>query len=187
MVMDAETLFLERCNQIQILAQSSREIEILDIGGRLRQLFLDDKHLISTANKDKVKLRFDVGQFSGEPDPYEAYVTYHSLEDGVDPYVPGHERTPLRLTMDDFLAHHIMTINGKRILVKDIIFFTSHVAGSIHFDPKPRKEFEVLAEFAKFFSVGGLPGGTRILTAIARVALRGLQPLIDNIKARRGL
>jgi len=185
--MDAEVLFLERCNQIHILAQSLREIDILDIGGRLRQLFMDDKHLISTANKDKIKLRFEVGRFSEEPDPYEAYVVYHSLEDGVDPYLPGREREPLVLNMDDFLAHHIMTINGKRILIKDIISFTSHVAGSIHYDPRPKKDFEALSEFAKYFSLGGLPRGTRILKAIARVALRGLQPLVDDIKDRRGL
>jgi hypothetical protein len=185
--MDADILFLERCNQIQILAQSPREIDVLDIGGRLRQLFMDKIHLISTANKNKIKLRFVVGRFGPMPEQLREGLVWESLEDGVDPTTSPSKLEPLLLNLDDFLAHHVMTLHGKRILIKDIILFTSNVAGSIHHDPRPKKEFEALAEFSKYFLVGGMPAGVRTLKAIARVALRGLQPLIDDVKMRHRL
>jgi hypothetical protein len=184
--MHPDALFLERCAQIQLLAESRREIEVLDIGGRLRQMFLDPHNLVAVANVNKVKLRFEVGRFSDEFDQYAEFVVFDSLEDGVDPYDGDGNRSALALslTLDEFMAHHVMTIDGNKVAVKDIIRFTSHVAGSIHYDPRPKPEHEILDAFSKQFSIFGLPAGIRMLVAIARVSLRGLQPLVDDVRLR---
>jgi hypothetical protein len=52
--MDAEKLFIERCNQIRELAQSHKEIDLLDLGANLRQLFVDDHPLVHQANRTHV-------------------------------------------------------------------------------------------------------------------------------------
>ncbi|RWI93430.1 hypothetical protein [Mesorhizobium sp.] len=182
--MHPDALFLERCAQIQMLVESKRQIEILDIGGRLRQMFLDPHNLVAVSNINKVKLRFEVGHFSDERDPFAEFVVFLSLLDGIDPYTSPHPDHFLTLNLDDFMGHHIMSISGKRFHVKDVIRFTSHVAGSIHYDPTPRPEYEVLDKFSKQFSIGGLSAGMATLRAIGRVSLRGLQPLIADVKAR---
>ncbi|WP_156942657.1 hypothetical protein [Mesorhizobium sp. L48C026A00] len=82
------------------------------------------------------------------------------------------------------MAHHVISPRGKKVTVRDIIRLTSHVAGSIHYDPKPKPEHEILDAFSKRLSVGGLPAGIRMLRAITRVSLRGLQPLIEDVRVR---
>lgn len=183
--MNPDVLFLKRCEQLQLLVESHREIEILDLAARLRQLLADKHPLTATVNTNKVKLRFEVGYFDGPPDPFEAYVQFQSLEDGVDPYTRHKPQVPKRLNIDEFLAHHVMTVSGERRTIKDIIRHVSNVAGGVHHDPTPDQEYAILVELARAFSVGGLPAGFRILKAIGRVTLRGLQPLIEDVRSRQ--
>ncbi|PDS77380.1 hypothetical protein [Rhizobium sp. L43] len=182
--MRPEPLFLERCEQVQVLLESNREIEILDLAARLRQLLLDQHCLAGAANTNKVKLRFEVGHFDGGPDPFEAYVTFRSLEDGVDPQTRARPQEPLRLNLDEFMAHKVMIVSGAAISIKEIIRHVSNVAGGVHYDPNPKQEYKLLQEVGQMFGIGGLPAGVRVLKAMARVALRGLQPLIDDVRKR---
>jgi hypothetical protein len=49
--MDAKTLFLERCKQVEALMQSHKEIDLLDLAAKLRQLLLDGDALMRRKSK----------------------------------------------------------------------------------------------------------------------------------------
>jgi hypothetical protein len=128
---------------------------------------------------DKVRIRFRVNRMM-DPDP-----TCHidSLEDGLDPD-PALEpiyRSPSELTIDEFLRHPIMRLDGKEQSMKDIIKFAANVAGSIHLDPKPKREYAIIKAFSNQYGIGGLRLGIYPLGAISRVTLKALQPLLDDI------
>src|SRR5262245_57675602 len=107
--MDADILFLERCKQVEKAAQSSSEIDLLDLSARLRQRLLDP--LIHEVNRQRrLKLRFVVGEFTLTPGAYTAIL---SLEDGVDPDTrrPGTPR--MEVNLDGFLGHKILYLKGQ--------------------------------------------------------------------------
>jgi hypothetical protein len=179
--MDAASLFLERCKQIETAMQSSKEIDLLDLSARLRQLLVDGREtLVHQANRDRrLKLNFRVGSFRQEPDQY---VAHQSLEDGIDPETrpPGSPST--RVNFDGFLAHKVLYIRGAPYTVRDVIKHAADVAGGIHLSNNPDDRQQVIAAYSKSATLGGLPGATRMLRAIARVTSRGLLPLIQAIE-----
>ena len=183
--MHPDRLFLERCEQIALLSESYREIDILDIGARLRALVLDKHSLVEVANINRLKLRFKVGKFlplpPGTPEPM-----FMSLEDALDPFTCVGPSLNTELNYDDFLCHHIMNINGNKILIKHVIQASSNLMGGIHYDPRPDKDHQKLVELSKFIEIGGTPASIRILKAIGRVTLRGLEPLIVDVSRRLG-
>ena len=178
--MDVDTLFLERCRQVEKAAQSSNEVDLLDLSARLRQLLLDKRPLIHEANRERrLKLRFVVGEFTLKPDVHTSIL---SLEDGVDPEIrrPGAPRKEVNL--EGFLSHKIVYLKGHPRSVSDVINFAANVAGGVHRTENPEERQRLFAAFASSVSIGGFPGGIRQLQAIARVTLRGLRPLIDAVE-----
>jgi hypothetical protein len=177
--MKAEELFLERCGQIERLLQSHREIELLDLGGLLRQLLLDGTPLVHKANKYRLKLKFKVGMFRQPPDRYTAFLI---LEDGLDPDARAPGSPSKEVSLDGFLGHTIIFTRGVAHTVSDVIKFAANVAGGIHHTENPKGTQKALAQFSAFYQLGGLPAGTRQLKAISRVTLKGLNPLIETPK-----
>jgi hypothetical protein len=177
--MEAEPLFIQRCEQIVLLLQSQKEMELLDLGGLLRQLLMDKFSLLDTANKNRVKPIFHVGQFTLQPDKYTQWL---ALEDGLDPETRPPWKPSTNLTRDEFLRHVVIVANGVPISVKDVIFYAANIAGGVHHDP--RSKTDALAVFSKHLGIGGLPAGIRQLKAIARVTIRSLQPVIEDVKQR---
>jgi hypothetical protein len=108
------------------------------------------------------------------------------IDDGIDPEaLPPQSparKAAVTLNRDQFLSHVIMRLNGANISISDAIRYAANVAGGVHHDPRKKKE--LLAEFSNRFGYGGFPLGIRQLKAIARVALRGLQPLIEDVTMR---
>ena len=175
--MDAEQLFLARCSQLSRLLESHDQIELLDLSAILRQLLLNDHPLVHKANTEqRIKLKFHVGHFRRKTDPF---VLAQTLEDGLDPEtrLPGSPASEVNL--DGFLNHPVLYLKGEPHSVKDVVLFTANVAGGVHHTATPKDAQLLLAEFARRFGIGGLPAGIRQLRAIARVTLKGLQPLID--------
>jgi hypothetical protein len=182
--MDANSLFSERCKQIEIAMKSSREVELLDLSARLRQLLVDGSEtLVHQANRDhRLKLRFSVGLFRQEPDQY---VVHQSLEDGVDPQTRAPGTPSKEVNFDGFLGHTVLYIRGKPHTVRDVIKHASDVAGGVHLSNNLEDRQRVIAAYSKSVMLGGLPGAIRMLQAIARVTLRGLRPLIEAIENDR--
>jgi hypothetical protein len=177
--MDAASLFLARCKQIETAMQSNKEIELLDLSAHLRQLLIDETSPLHKLNRERrLKLKFVVGDFTQRPDSHTAIL---SLEDGVDPESrrPGAPRKELRL--GGFLDHTILYLRGQPRSVGDIIKYAANVAGGVH-HATPSERPTLMHMYAGQVSVGGLPGAIRQLQAIARVALRGLRPLIEAVE-----
>jgi hypothetical protein len=178
--MDAEPLFLARCKQIELGMQSTNEIELLDLSAHLRQLLIDDTSPLHTVNRQRrLKLEFVVSEFTQAPDSHTAI---QSLEDGVDPETrrPGAPRK--KLSLGSFLDHTVLYLRGQPRSVGDIIKYAAHVAGGVHHAATPSEKQALMFSYASQVSIGGLPGALRQLQAIARVALRGLRPLIEAVE-----
>ncbi|HEY1720984.1 MAG TPA: hypothetical protein VGG27_07045 [Magnetospirillaceae bacterium] len=185
--MDADRLFLERCKQLQtfVSAEEVAEINFLDAAAALRQLFLDDHPLINTVNiKSRMKINYEVGKSWFGPDPYAHLVTFQSDEDSVDPHNPPPSRPFDTLSRDQFMARVVMTINDQQKSIHDLIGYAANVAGGVHHDTKPDPKYHAQHDAAQYLAIGGLPAGIRMLRAITKVALRGLGPLIDDVKSR---
>lgn len=181
--MDAEPLFLRRCEQAAILAQSEDEAELLDLAGLLRQMLLDSFKLMDTVNKNRIKPTFYVGisNFS-EPDPYELQ-TFWTILDGLDPEIPGRSGPSAHMTRNQFLGHTVINHFGNKIAIKDIIKHCAEEAGGVHHDPRTKSTPVVKAN--REVIVKGFPIGVYHLKAIAKVMLRGLQPIIDDVQKRQ--
>lgn len=175
-------LFLERCDQVAILLESHKEIELLDLSALLRQLLFDEKSLVDTVNTRPIRLEFRVGAW---PPMFDPLPTHVSLEDELDPETgPPGISTAITLSRAEFARYPVTYFDGLSISVKDVIRYASNVAGGVHHDPSPRPEFRIMHALSQQIGWGGLPLGIRQLKAIGRVTLRALYPLIDDVKKR---
>src|SRR5262245_52921768 len=180
--MDAERLFIARCKRVGELAQSPNEFEMLNLAANLRQLLVDDYPLVHQANREnRLKLVFQVGEFRNQPDQYTLIV---GLEDGLDPDTQRPGSSSREVNFDGFMNHKILFLKGKGHSVQDVIQMAANVAGGVHRTDNPSEKHKLIAAYSSSVSIGGLPGATRQLQAIARVALKGLSPLIAAIKSK---
>lgn len=178
--MQAERLFLERCDQIAHRVHSPREIDLLDLASGLRQLLLDGPPLIHKVNRThRLKLRFRVGNFTLQPDKF---TTVLALEDGLDPDTARPGKPVSEVDLDGLLAHKVIIMRQASHSVAHVIRFAANVAGGVHHDQKPREAQIVLADYSAMFGLGGLPAGIRQLQAIGRVTLKGLSPLMEAVR-----
>lgn len=160
--------------------QSHCEIDLLDLAAILRQLLLDDYPLIHKVNANHhLKLSFHVGTFRNQPDEN---VMLQSLEDGLDPETRPSGSPSKHVDFDGFIKHQILFIKGTGHSVRDVIKLGSDVAGGVHQTQNPKDRQRLIAEYSVRIGIGGLPGAIRQLKAIARVALKGLRPLIEACK-----
>jgi len=179
MKMNAASLFLARCKQIETAIVSPNEIKLLDLSAHLRQLLIDGTSPLHKVNREqRLKLKFVVGEFRQRPDSHTLIL---SLEDGVDPEIRPPGSPQKEVSLDGFLGHTILYLQGQPRSVGDVIKFAANVAGGVH-QATPRDRQKLLHDYSSQVSIGGLPGAIRQLQAIARVALRGLRPLIEAIE-----
>lgn|SRR5262245_11521116 len=179
--MDIDALFLARCRQVQELSASTDEIDHLDLAAILRQLFLDDHPLTHKVNQAlRLKLKFRVGQFNYEPDEH---TTFQSLEDGVDPETRLPGSPSKEVNFDGFINHKVLFIKGRGHSIRDVIKHASDVQGGVH-RSDPKEQHRLIAAYSASFAIGGLPAAIRQLSAIGRVALQGLKPLIVAVEER---
>lgn len=179
--MDVNSLFLERCRQVARLLESRNEIDHLDLAAILRQLFLDDYPLTHKVNQEfRLKLRFRVGKFRHEPDEH---TSFQSLEDGVDPETRPPGSQSQEVNFDGFINHKILFIKGRWHSIRDVIKHASDVQGGVH-RSDPKEQHRLIAAYSASFKIGGLPAAIRQLTAIGRIALRGLKPLIVAVEEK---
>ena len=104
-------LFLERCDQMAILLESHKQIELLDLSAILRQLLFDKKSLVDTVNTESIKLEFRVGSW-GEPPPIK--LTMDSLQDGLDPESDPANIEVLTLSRDEFAKYPVTYYEGHQ-------------------------------------------------------------------------
>jgi hypothetical protein len=162
--------------------QSDNHIDLLDIAAILRQLLLDKNKLMDAANKGGIKPKFHVGVSVYGPDEH-ADKTFWSMIDGIDPEIRRPGMPSAQLSRDDFLSHVVINNFGKTISIRDIIDHAANVAGGVHLDPRPKNT--PIAEAERTVMVRGYPVGAYHLKGIAKVVLRALQPIIDDVQKRQ--
>jgi hypothetical protein len=111
--MDAASLLLARCKQIETAMVATNEIELLDLSAHLRQLLIDDTSPLHQVNHERrLKLKLVVCDFRQRPDRHTVML---SLEDGVDPEgrPPGSPRK--EVSLGGFLDHKIVYLRGAAI------------------------------------------------------------------------
>lgn len=174
--MNRDLLFIKDLENLEERMQSRDEYEILGIAALLRKLLLDKEPLVDQVNRSRrLKIRFKINPPKIPMDPPP---TFWSIEDGLDPETARPRRTgPAEVRKDEFLAAQVLYVNGKVFTVRDIILYMANVHGAVHAgNPKNSKD-KTLKKIADMFSIGGLQAGIRLLRAIARVVIKGLQPL----------
>ena len=192
--MHPEPLFLQRCEQLALILASKKEIDLLDTSRLLRQLIADKHSLMDAANSNRLKIMFRVSIASASG--WAVGVGHVMSGSMIDPQViPGGDEYAIPLPKDKFLQHEIGRIyDGAAetpITVKDLICYAAHKAGGVHYDAKPKSEYDALAmQSEKFFANFGddafeMMSDLQTLRAIARVTLRALQPLIEDVKSRQ--
>lgn len=179
--MDSEWLFLKRVDQIALLSQGSApdRLQLLDLGGLLRQVLFDHKALVDTVNRNKVPLRFEVLENVplGPQDSLSFVV-------GVDQISGAPANRVALLTKNQFGQHVVAHFGGSAVTIRDIVRFSANVAGGVHFDPEPRPEYGPAKWLYESILADDVPMLLYALPAIARAALRGLQPLYDDVQKR---
>jgi hypothetical protein len=95
---------------------------------------------------------------------------------------PG-SRSSAHLTRDEFLAHVLVNDHGNKITIRDVIDHAANIGGGVHHDPRPKTT--AIAKVDSKVMVKGFPIGVYYLRVIAKVALRGLQPIIDDVQKRQ--
>jgi hypothetical protein len=183
--MEPNRLFLERCDQMRLLLESHKEIELLDLSAILIQLLWDHKTLVDQVNTKPSggrahKLKFRVGAWPPNP-PGLPMPVLHSLEDGIDPETSRHGQFVV-LTKDEFPSYPTTYFRGDPITVKEVVRYAANAAGGKHYDPIPKQEYEKIHMLSRSVGIGGLPLGVRQLKAIGRVTIRALYPLIEDVK-----
>lgn len=175
--MNKTRLFKYTLEDIEKRLEIHNEYEVLMIAGLLRKLLLDDNPLIYQVNRDfGMQLSFLVNNRAiptGRLAP-----AFWSIEDGLDPdtSVP-HLSNPIKKNLDGFLKTPVILSQGKVIKVRDVILHMAHVEGAIHLGMPKSNEEKTLKYLGENLGIGGFPVGVRLLCAIARVTLKGLQQL----------
>ena len=131
-----------------------------------------------------VRLRFRING----PTPYEEMVLadgpmYWSLEDAIDPELdhPPGLSAPYEATRDQLLARRVMVLNQEQVTVHNLIDQLAHIEGAVHSSAPEDPREVLLHQAARELFVGGLPAGVRQIQSIARVVLRGVSPLREEV------
>lgn len=178
--MDKKVLFIKTLEDIKNRLSSQDAYEILMIAGLLRKLLLDDYPLIDQVNeKGRFKIKFIINGRQINPLMREA--VFWSIQDGFDPET-AYSAAPIEVDRGKMLKTMVMKSSGNWFTVFDLIKFLCNVEGSIHSGkPKKDKEF-VLQQIGKELQVGGINPVVRSIMSIARVTLKGLEPLKKEVE-----
>jgi hypothetical protein len=182
--MEVARLFLRTLEDIENRLQSNDWYEILGISSLIRKLFLDDHPLVEQVNRTyRQKLRFTI------TDPHSPHIQtalsmkpdYFILSDGLDPVTSIPSSKKAEVNRDQFFGTAVCVINGNMYSVREIVLFEANIMGAIHSGAAKTDKEKALAELNSFFVGSDVRVATYQLKSIARVVIRALQPLRENI------
>jgi len=177
---EKETLFLKTCEDIEKRLNEKDPYEILYISALIRKLFFDDFPLVDQTNKNyRTKIIFEIIKpqiyIPGTPKP-----SFFSVQDGLDPETSRPGKKIVRLKRDEFFKTPILLANDKEYSIRETILFEANIMGGVHPGfPKTDKE-KTLKKMEGIF-IGGYRSSLRQLKAIARIMLKALKPLRNEI------
>lgn len=172
--MDREQLFIHTIQDIKERLASTDSYEILMIAALLRKLLLDAFPLVDQVNKSRrIKIKFII---NNRPVPSDHHVDFWSIEDGLDPETSRFQN-PKEVNKDQLLGTAVLKIEEKTFTIKHVILHLAHIEGAVHAGKTKDEKDKILEKVVKEMNIGGLPASLRLLKAIARVILKGLQSL----------
>jgi hypothetical protein len=130
---------------------------------------------VNQINKEyRLKIKFIIN------DKFSSDATFWSIEDGIDPNTAPFPNVK-EVNVEGFLQKQIMVIGGREITIKDLIKHMTNVEGGVHPGVTKTEKDRILKEIGQNFVIGGLPAGIRLLRAVSRVVLKGLEPLRQKV------
>jgi len=176
--MDTRNIFLKTLEDLENKSKSRDWYDMLLVAGLIYKLLYDKHPVVDAINTSKQEIVFNVNDRTLPSDPS---LTFYSIEDGIDPETSVPHLTKIKqVDRAGLYACPVMVVNGETITVKELIRFLRNKQGSVHFDdvsltPKDR----LLKELQATLFIGGVNSGLRLMRAIARVVVKGLDPLKD--------
>jgi hypothetical protein len=130
-----------------------------------------------------VDLRFRISAVSPyEQILYEDNPAFWAIEDALDPDC-GLTYAPYDATRDQFLARRVMRFDGNWLTVRDVIKQLADIDGAVHHDEARDARERALHEAAMHYRNSRLPRAVNQIKLIGRIAVRGLTPLRDALRA----
>ena len=181
--MESGRLLLDSLAELRRIVGAPNEYGVLRSAAVLRLLLLDSPRLVDEVNREKrLRIVFRVVTMDNYIQMLlDDGALFYSTEDGLDP-----DTAPFgvvaELNRDQFLKHRVMVVQGHVVTVHDLIDQLAHIEGGVHVGtPKTTKQ-AALSDAARLFGIGGLPAGIRMMAAVCRVVLRGLEPLENEVR-----
>jgi len=180
--MTREQLFVYTIKDLEKKLAATDQYEILMIAGLLRKLLLDGTPLMDQINTGHLRVKFII---NSRPIPEDKYLSIWSIEDGLDPAtaVP-HLCKPIEVDRGQLLSTKILKVGGKVFSVKDVILHLAHVEGAVHAGSTKDEKDLILNRFIQEWQIGGVAATFRLLKAIARVTVKGLQVLESSLTSK---
>ena len=174
-------------DQLDQVVAAPSELGLVTSTPHLRVLLLDSNPLYSQVRRER--------RAQGLPNPaphfeilensaYTAAVladgpSFYAPMDGLSPRLsvglPGRVR---RLNTGEFLKHRAMYVEGRAIMVRDVIRQVAYVGGLVHAGT-PKDELQILlADWDKRLRIGNLPAILSGLRSIIDVTTHALRPVL---------
>lgn len=176
MYMNQKALFLKTLDDLEQKSQSQDWYDMLLISGLIYKLLYDEHSLVDEVNNAKMKISFEVNDRQLPNDPS---LVFYSIEDGFDPQTSApHLIKIVTVNKDGLYARKIMIVNSEVYTVKELIRFLRNKQGGVHNDNVSLSDKDViLKDIQTTLGIGGVFAGLRLMQAISRVVVKGLQPL----------
>lgn len=212
-VLEREALFVETMHDLRHkLRDSGSTYELLRSSALMRQLLIDGSPLMHQINRKRqvpvqfhwVELRPDEFRRRGIPTPQSFAIGF--AVDGAEGY-PNGVMCAYHASGGDqsFLKAIVALEGGEPITVRDMIKHAANVDGGVHAGVVRASEagqqrleqlrssllfYGGIEELARAFGLtadqASLPGGPATLRAVGRVLVRGLDPLVREVKRDAG-
>ena len=157
----------------------------LNMARLVRQLLIDGNGLFNLVNSyHRLPIRFVIPTCGPTPENVEGIP---SLYEGNTPdlaqfpeeyYLHPHK-------LDGFLAYSPMLLAGRSFSVREIVKYVANEFGGVHLSPYLKGEDDqLLARFNDTLNVGGDGVVLNRIEEIARITVRGLDPLFQKIQEK---
>lgn len=174
--MNQKELFLKTLEDLEQKSKSNDWYDMLLISGLIYKLLYDEHPIINEINIGKIKISFEINDRQ-PPDSHS--LVFWSVEDGFDPQTSVPQLTKIIcVDKDELYARKIMIINSEIVTVKDLIRFLRNKQGGVHNDNVSLSDKDkILKDLQATLTIGGVNAGLRLMRAISRIIINGLESL----------
>lgn len=176
---EAERLFLGVVVDIDSKVADGSRYNIIKAAGLLRQLFLDPTPLIHFVNRTfRLKLEFECIESCSD-----LLVSPDADWQNPDPsFFPGAATT--KVDLSGFMKVPCLSEGDRTASVVDVIRVCANAKGGIHFGQAKSTEEDLILDWDKWMILEGKEPSLVTIAGICRVALIGLQPLVQAISGQ---